>query len=235
MTIPAGARGDRYRAGKRLWSAADDAQLRLIYPDRPTATVARQLRRSLCAVYQRARAVLRVKKSAAYLASAEACRLRRGDHVGASFIFPKGHVRANKGLRRPGWAPGRMRETQFKKGQLAGGASAKWLPVGTEVVAPDGYRKRKVADRRDVPSRFNWTFVHVLVWVQAHGPVPAGHAIAFVNGDRADIRLDNLELITRRDLMARNSIHHLPEPLANTVMLLGALNRQIRKRDQYAE
>jgi len=54
-------------------------------------------------------------KSAAYLASPAACRLRKGDNVGAARRFRPGHVPANKGLRRPGWSTGRMAETQFKK------------------------------------------------------------------------------------------------------------------------
>jgi hypothetical protein len=217
---------DRYRAGKRLWSKADDRELRRRYPHTRTSTMARQLRRTLASIYQRAR-ILRLHKSAAYLASSDACRLRRGDHVGARFRFQKGHVPANKGTRRPGYSVGRgrMQETQFKKGA----PPHTWVPVGTEVCDADGYRKRKVSNDRTRPSRFNWRFVHVLVWEAAHGPVPAGHAIVFRNGDKADIREDNLECLTRRELMARNTVHNLPAPLASAVQLLGALNRKLRR------
>ena len=216
---------DRYRAGKRLWSRADDARLRREYPDTATPTLAHALRRSLAATYNRAR-LLGLVKSATYLASPAACRLRRGDHVGAATRFRLGQAPPNKGLRRPGWAAGRMRDTQFKKGVRP----HTWKPVGTEVLDDDGYRKRKVSDDRTRPSRFNWKYVHVLVWEAAHGPVPAGHAIAFTNGDKTDIRLDNLSLISRRALMARNTVHNLPAPLAQTIQLLGALKRQIRRR-----
>lgn len=225
---------DRFRAGKRLWNPEDDERLCAIYPDLPTAAVARQLRRTTPAVSARATG-LGLHKSAAYMASPEAYRFRRGQGGGEACRFSKGHVPANKGMRRPGWAPGRMKETQFKKGELAGAAQAKWVPVGTEVVDRDGYHKRKVADRRDVPSRFNWKFVHVLVWEQKHGTVARGQAVIFVNGNRSDIRLENLACISRRALMARNTIHNLPEPLAKTVMLLGALNRQIRRRTRRAQ
>ena len=64
---------------------------------------------------------------------------------------------------------------------------------------------------------------------------PPGHEVIFRNGDPRDIRLENLECITRRALMARNSVHNLPKPLAQTVQLLGALNRQIRRRSRDAE
>lgn len=221
---------DRYRAGKRLWSAADDRMLRRRYPHEPTAVLALALRRSCSATSVRAK-LLGLRKTAAYLASSAACRLRRGDGVGTRFQYQKGHVPHNKGLRRPGWHRGRMKETQFPKGNCP----QTWRPVGTEVLDRDGYRKRKIADDRTRPSRFNWKFVHVLVWETAHGPVPKGHAVVFRNGDRADIRLANLELVTRRTLMKRNSVHTLPKPLADTIQLLGALNRQLHRRTSHAE
>jgi hypothetical protein len=70
------------------------------------------------------------------------------------------------------------------------------------------------------------------VWEAANGPLPAGHAIAFKNGDKTDIRLENLECIARRELMARNTVHNLPKPLAQAIQLLGALNRQINTKEK---
>ncbi len=223
--------GDRFRAGKRIWSRAEDALLRREYSHTGTAALARRLRRTASAVYARADK-LGLYKSPDFKRRVLR-RLGKGlQELGASHRYEKGHVPANKGLRRPGWAPGRMSETQFKKGELAGAAQRKWRPVGTETVDADGYRKRKVSDDRTIPSRFNWRFVHVLVWEQHHGPVPPGHAVIFRNGNKADIRIENLELVTRQGLMARNTVHNLPKPLAELVQLKGALQRQINKRSQ---
>lgn len=234
MRVPAGA----LRAGKRTWTKAEDVQLRRLYPDLPTEDVARQLGRTLRAVYARAKQA-GLAKSAAYLASPAACRLGHGQ--GGATRFAKGHVPANKGLRRPGWGPGRMKESQFKKGERRGVANRVWKPIGTERITVDGYLERKVHD--DAPEgvtqqeanrlrQRRWRLVHLIVWEEANGPVPRGYAVTFKNGDKRDIRLDNLTLITRRELMKRNSIHNLPKPLAQTIQLLGALNRQIRKRKE---
>lgn len=219
---------DRFRAGKRLWSAADDATLRRLYPDTPTAVLAKQLRRTLSSVYVRA-AALGLAKSAAYLASPAAFRWRR-EQTPAQIAhrFPKGHVPANKGLRRPGWSPGRMKETQFKAGQRSGTAAQNYMPIGSTRTI-DGYLYRKVSEIPNVAYTVNWKLEHVLIWQPVHGPIPAGHALVFRNGDKADIRLDNLELLTRAALMRRNTVHNLPKPLARAVQLLGALNRKIRK------
>jgi hypothetical protein len=224
---------ERFRAGKRLWSRVDDAQLRAQYPDTPTAELAKAMRRSVTATYARARQ-LGLEKSAAYLASPAACRLRRGDHVGRRFWYPKGHAPANKGLRRPGYAPGRMKETQFKKGERHGVAVQLYKPIGTERLSKDGYLERKVND--DLPLQARWRAVHLIVWEAAHGRVPKGHAIAFKNGDKRDIRLDNLERIARSELARRNRMwHRLPKPLASTIHLLGQLKRRIRERESRAQ
>lgn len=225
---------DRFRAGKRLWDPADDALLVARYPNERTAGLADELRRSTRAVYVRAR-LLGIAKSEDYLASADACRLRRGDNVGMATRFRKGHVPVNKGLRRPGWGPGRMKETQFKPGARQGAAARNWRPVGTILIDPDGYLRIKVREaRRGEPYGFGnsrvWPQLHRQVWERAHGPVPPGHAVAFKNGDRTDVCLDNLLLVSRRELMARNTIHKLPKTLASTLQLLGALERQIRRR-----
>lgn len=202
--------------------------MRKRYPHDPTPAIARALRRTIYSIYGRADK-LELTKSATYLASPSACRLRRGNNVGAAFRFQKGHVPANKGLRRPGWSAGRMKETQFKKGYRQ-----RWRPVGSTRLV-DGYVYRKVSDTPNVSWTKNWKPDHVLAWTSAHGSIPAGHALAFKNGDRTDIRLDNLECISRRELMTRNSVHNLPKPLAKTIQLLGALNHQICRRTRSDE
>jgi hypothetical protein len=77
------------------------------------------------------------------------------------------------------------------------------------------------------------------VWIEAHGPVPAGHAVCFKPGRRStvleEITLDALDLVHRRDLMQRNSVHRLPKPLAQLVQLRGALNRKINARERARE
>lgn len=212
---------------RRHWTATEDATVRRLYSDTPTAQLARQLGRPVGSVYQRAY-LLGLHKSDAYLASPAAGRTNGRQGMGTR--FPKGHVPANKGLRgRKGWAPGRMAEGQFKKGVRQGVAVRLYKPIGTERVCKDGYLQRKVND--DLPLQARWKFVHLIVWEAAHGPVPTGHAITFINGDRRDLRIENLACVSRADLMRRNTVHNLPKPLASAIQLLGALKRQVRRRD----
>lgn len=227
--------GDRYRAGKRLWSADEDAALRQRYPDEPTAALAASLRRTVLSVYQRAR-LLGLLKSQAYLDSPHASRLRRGDQVGKRTQFQKGQTPFNKGLRRPGYATGRMKETWFKPGERRGVASQNWQPLGTIAVDREGYQRIKVREaRKGEATGFGntkaWPLLNRYLWTQAHGPIPPGHAVVFRDGNKANCTLDNLELVSQAELMRRNSVHRLPAPVAQVIHLIGAVKRQLRRRD----
>lgn len=218
---------------RKPWTPAEDAIVRGRYPDDLCEDVARDLGRSARSVYQRARD-LGVRKSAAFQASGKARRL---DGVrGGATRFAKGHVPANKGLRRPGWAPGRMAETQFRKGARSGVAVKLWKPIGAERISKDGYLERKVND--DMPLQRRWKAVHRIVWEAEHGPIPPGHAVVFkpdrFSADAAEITVDALELVTRAELMKRNSYHNYPAPIPQLIQLRGALNRKINSRSKPA-
>lgn len=213
----------------RAWTDAEDAELRRLYPHYATDALCRVFRRGMSALHKRARK-LGLQKSEEFLASEHAGRLNGTQ--GHEYRFPKGNVPANKGTRRPGYAPGRMAATQFRKGTRP----HNWVPVGTENADADGYIKRKIRD--DAPpgmSRFNWRYVHLLTWEQVHGPVPRGYNVAFVNGDRSDVRIENLELISDAEKMRRNTIHRLPPELVEVCQARGRIKRLTNRRERERE
>jgi hypothetical protein len=223
---------------RRAWTDAERAILRRNYAHFPTAQIAAQLGRTLAQVYNQA-AKLGLHKSAEYLASPAACRMRRGDLDrlgGAAHRFKPGHEPWNKGTHYT--AGGRSAETRFKPGR-APEQARNYRPIGSLRISKDGTLERKVTDDQAVVPARRWVGVHRLVWEQQHGPVPPGHAVAFRAGrrttDPALITPDALELITRAELMARNTVHTLPKPLAQLVQLRGALKRQINRRQRATE
>jgi hypothetical protein len=195
----------------------------------PASWIADALERPVYTVHAKAKR-LGLRKSAAFYASSFAGRT--DGRVGASARFPKGHVPANKGLRRPGWSVGRMAETQFKKGRPAH-ESANYVPIGTEKLDREGYLLRKVTDDPALFPARRWVAVHRLVWEAAHGPIPRGHMVAFLPGKRTAVRdaitPDILECISLAENMRRNTIHNLPAPLKEVVQIRGRLVRKIRK------
>lgn len=217
----------------RPWTKRELAVIRREYPHKATKLIAATLRRPLSGVYRTANG-LGVKKSAAFLASSESGRLTKLNAAGVAYRYPKGHVPANAGLRRPGYAPGRMADTQFKKGRLPSEAR-NYKPIGSFRICADGLLERKVTDDPKIVPARRWIGVHRLVWADANGPIPEGHAVVFKPGhattDLEKITLDVLELISRAELMRRNSYHtNYPKDIAQLIQLRGALQRQINRR-----
>lgn len=195
------------KARGRPWTRVDDTMIREFYPVMPKAALAAVIRRTTIAVRNRALTL----------------GVRTLPETTARFArFHKGMVPWNKGKHYV--AGGRSAETRFKPGSKP----QTWVPVGTERVTKEGYLQRKVTDTGYTPADF--VEVHRLLWEQHHGPIPADHAVVFRNNDRRDIRIENLELVSRADLMRRNSVHtRMPPELARLVQLRGALIRKINR------
>lgn len=210
------------------WTEIEVTILRRYYPDHPTRAIADGLGRTERQVYQKARN-LGLKKSEAYLASPDACRLRRGDNVGKASRFEKGQTPWNKG--KPFKAGGRSHETQFKPGSLSGRAAENIQPIGAERVSKDGYLERKV--NNDLPFQKRWRAVHLIEWEAAYGPLPDGHCLVFRDSNKQNIRLDNLELITRAENMRRNSLHRYPKEIGDAIRARAVLNRRINHVEKH--
>lgn len=208
---------------RRRRSSEQLVEIRKHYANMSTAELAQRIGLSVASTYHAAHK-MGLHASAEFMSSPAACRLRRGDEVGKAFRYPKGHVPANKGKRSPGFAPGRMATTQFRKGQ----APRNNMPLGSTRLI-DGYLYRKTSEIPGVPYTCNWTPEHYLIWRKTHGPIPPKHVLIFKDGCRSHIDLDNLELITRAELARRNTIHNLPEDLKEVIRLNASIKRRIRR------
>lgn len=118
--------------------------------------------------------------------------------------------------------------TQFKKGHRYGRAQQLYKPVGSERLSEGGYLERKIND--DMPRWSRWRAVHLIEWEAVNGPLPTGHALTFKDGDKTNLVLDNLVLITRAELMRCNSYHQYGPEIAQLVQLRGAVSRRINHR-----
>jgi DNA-binding CsgD family transcriptional regulator len=206
------------------WTRKERATLRRMYEHSRTEEIAKVLGVTPAQIWREARR-LNLRKDVEVIREMARERSARPDHGGAAHRFKKGQIPPNKGLRRPGYAPGRMATTQFKKGNRP----QTWMPIGSTRFSKDGYLQRKVADTGYPPR--DWVAVHNLLWIEKHGPIPPGHAVAFRDGNKGNIVDDNLELVSRAELMRRNSIHNrYPKEVVNTIMLLGAVKRRLRER-----
>lgn len=120
-----------------------------------------------------------------------------GNHrlnTGKTGRFEKGHIPYNKGLHTP--TVGRMAETQFKKGGLPHNTKS----IGYERITKDSYIEVKVTERPDRAKGIkNFIPKHRLVWEAANGPIPNNCVVVFLDGNKMNCSIENLELVTRAE------------------------------------
>jgi hypothetical protein len=151
---------------------------------------------------------------------------RYGLSTGRTGRFEKGRVPFNKGTKGMTSA----NRTSFKKGNIP----PTYLPIGSEAITRDGYTIVKVSDQGTRNQR--WRSKHRLIWEKHHGPVPDGHAIVFGDGDKTNLSIDNLILVTRAQLSVMNTKKliknnvELTQAGANIAQLMITINKAKKKK-----
>ena len=76
-----------------------------------------------------------------------------------------------------------------------------YVPVGTINYTTDGYPKEKIGE----PNQ--WVLKHRKVWEEHHGPIPKGHSIVFLDGDRTNYDITNLACLSKNEIARMNQNH----------------------------
>lgn len=219
-------RSPRQYVARRKWTEAEKRLVVERYPDANTAELAAEIGCTVNQLYDRAERE-GVKKNPEFMAAFRARSTAIVRQAGKDKRFRKGHATWNKGIHYD--APGRSAETRFKPRSVP----PNYKPVGSERISKDGYLQRKMTATGYPPK--DWVPVHHILWRDAGRDIPHGHALVFRDGDKTNLALANLELVTRADLMRRNSVHLLGPEIASTLQLIGALKRQINHRTRSAD
>lgn len=99
---------------------------------------------------------------------------------------------------------------RFKKGNK----SITEKPVGSIVEKPNGYLWVKI-DAPDV-----WKAIHVVKYEEHHGEIPENHIVIFKDQNSRNFDIDNLVLISRKELAIINKGRLLSEdPLLNEIAI----------------
>ncbi|MNM10447.1 hypothetical protein D3C81_205750 [compost metagenome] len=133
--------------------------------------------------------------------------------------YEPGSVPFNKGKKKY-WVGGEA--TQFQKGHKP----HNYRPVGSERVNGDDYIDIKIAD----PNK--WKAKHVLVWEGQNGAVPKGYVVIFGDGDRRNFDLNNLILVSRKQLavMNKNGLIQNNAELTKAGIIIADIYQKIGKR-----
>ena len=120
----------------------------------------------------------------------------------------------------------------YRKHGLKSGVASRYVPIGTLIFRKDSWYYEKVADGPN-PNK-NWKAKHVMVWEEANGPVPEGHMVIFLDGNRRNYQLENLALCPYDVGMEMNhmNLRFDNAQLTKTGMLIAKVNLQARRRQK---
>lgn len=147
-----------------------------------------------------------------------------GVKSGLTGKFEKGHIPSNKGKTGMVLHPNSV-ATQFK----AGHTPTNKMPIGTVCKKTDGYLWKKLGEG----SR-DWRQLHILNWEAVHGPIPKGHKLIFLDGNRENVQVENLRLVSNATNleMSRAKLRTSNADLTLTGSIVAELNIAIRNRSK---
>ena len=146
----------------------------------------------------------------------EAERLRSS---GIRHQFKKGQPSHNKGKKMPAELYEKIKRTMFKPGNKPGNIKK----VGAIRIDHEGYTYVKLADA-------DWVLKHRHVWEQVNGPVPANHVVIFKDNNMHNFDINNLQMISQKENMLRNTIHQYPEQIQELIKLKNKLKKKINEK-----
>lgn len=157
---------------------------------------------------------------------------RNGWLTGRTGRFVKGQESWSKGKPNPGAQHPNSKATRFQKGNRTGRANQVWKPIGTRRVSKDGYIEVKIHDGMPLQSR--WRALHLVRWEEVNGPLPKGHALKCLDGDKGNTDPSNWEAIPRALLPRLNGrfgreFDSAPAELKPTILATAKLEHAARE------
>lgn len=196
---------------RKRWTQQEADELERLYPTTMAKDLAERFGCSVRQIYNKTKKI-GINKDIEFL-----YQYYRANYKGnPATQFKKGMTSWNKGTK--GVVIGGV-QTQFKKGQKAHNIK----PIGHRSYR-DGYTVEKTAQ--------GFKFVHIMMWEAINGPVPKGMFVVFKDRNKANIALENIELIDRHEHMRRNTMHNLPEELREVLHIKKSITRKINQLEK---
>lgn len=156
-------------------------------------------------------------------------RKRNKVRTGRTGRFEKGQSPWSKGKKLD--AHPNSKATQFSRGQRPHNAR----PIGYESVNPDGYVLICV-DRPNpfTGARTHMAFKHKELWIAANGPIPEGHVLKCLDGDKTNCEPSNWVavpqgLLPRLNGKSGRQYDQAPAELKPTILAIAKLEHKARE------
>jgi hypothetical protein len=146
--------------------------------------------------------------------------------------FEKGTTSFNKGKKWDEYMSRKGQTNSLKTTFKKGNTPQNHRPVGSTRVTKDGYLEIKVKE----PNK--WETKHVVIWEQANGTIPDGYKLIFADGNRLNITLDNLILVSNAEelIMNKKNLIFNDKDLTTTGSLIAkVISKASKKRKQSYE
>lgn len=108
--------------------------------------------------------------------------------------FKKGQKSWNKGKKMAPEIYEKCKNTMFQKGHK----TYNTRKVGDERINVDGYTYIKIKQ----PNQ--WKLKHRIIWEEKNGEIPKGYNLIFADGNKQNLNIDNLILVSNRELFIMN-------------------------------
>jgi len=135
--------------------------------------------------------------------------------------FEPGHVPANAGTKGMGIC--KPNSGSFKKGSIPKTVK----PIGSErICSKDGYILIKIAERNPYTGhKTRYKAKHIVTWEAANGKVPKGMIVRFIDGNRMDPSIENLEMISMRLNLElnRSKYNEAPDEVKRSIRLMAEI------------
>jgi hypothetical protein len=212
---------------KKQWTDKETEELKRLFPETKSTILAELF----CCTYRQIinyAYKLRLKKSINYLKSESCGRLFKGHKRGIHTRFIKGDKPFNAGMKKDQFMSSGTIE-KFIKNQFTKGH----LPHNTKSNGAISFRKDKMGNTYKFirTGLGKWQHLHVFNWIREKGNIPKGYIVIFKNGDKMNCHIENLELITRKENMSRNTIHRYPEEVKQSIKALSKLKKIINGKE----
>jgi len=138
--------------------------------------------------------------------------------------FPKGLVPWNKGKKMAEDVYARCKPTMFTKGTIP----PNYRPEGSTRISRDGYFEIKIAD----PNK--WQLMQRYVWEKSNNrKLSRNECIIFLDGNKLNFDPDNLQCVTRAELVRINQNHRLTDnaEVSKAGVCIEKLKERIRRFD----
>lgn len=191
----------------RTWTDEQEQYLVAHYATTSNAELAEALGKKNADRVMAKASLLGLKKSRQFLK--ESCQQREN-----SGKFKKGMTLHNKGKKLSEETKAKLVKTMFKSGNRPHNT----LQVGAETQDKDGYVMVKVAE----PNV--WQYKHHVAYGE---PVPTGHKVIFLDGNKYNFERDNLQLVSNAELMSKNTMHRYPPELVRLLKTLNKLKKRV--------